>query len=288
MSSSKKTNQSMNSLKLCFLPLLALICFSSTWLYAQDTPEANKMTEPRLTCYVGCEEIASPAYRAICSRNRIIQFVKSEMEQVEIEQKQFNADLTLYFSLNEKGEVTTVDIANAPEGEWRTALQKAALKLPKMFPPEKNDAAVTTTLAVTIEVKDGKIVSNPNYEEAIAKESPNFTGQLDEMPRFSGCENKKPKKRKSCADLEMLKFIYKNMKYPQEARKARIQGRVMIRFIVDEQGNVIMPEIFQGIGGGCGPAALSIFTKMPKWIPAMKDGKPVPSIFNCPVIFKLE
>lgn len=280
----------MKSLKLSLGALVALLIFAASGLQAQDTTEANKMTKPRLACFVGCENIISPAYRSICSQNGMVQLLNSEMRKLDLESQAVDANLVLYFSLDEEGAVTKVEIPNLPEGDWGQALQQTAQQMPKLFPPERNDKTLATIFALQIEVANGEIVSNLNYDEAKAKESPNITGQMDEMdemPRFSGCESKKPKKRKSCADIEMLKFIYKNLKYPEAAKKSEIQGTVIIRFIVDEAGNVVMPEVLQGIGGGCDEGTLSIFTKMPQWIPAMKDGKAIPAVFNCPVKYKL-
>jgi TonB family protein len=60
-------------------------------------------------------------------------------------------------------------------------------------------------------------------------------------------------------------FIYDNLKYPLKAKLRRIQGTVVIKFMVEKQGKVTRQEIIQDIGGGCGAEALRIVKMMPAW-----------------------
>jgi protein TonB len=67
----------------------------------------------------------------------------------------------------------------------------------------------------------------------------------------------------------------KNHKYPEEARKNKIEGKVVIQFIINEDGTCSDFEVIKGIGYGCDEAAVEAFKKMPKWKPGMANGKPV-------------
>lgn len=116
-----------------------------------------------------------------------------------------------------------------------------------------------------------------------------FLGEVDEMPRFPGCEEiTDEEKRDKCAQTKLLTFIYSNIKYPAEARKAGIQGRVIIKFTVLEDGTVAKTKIAKDIGGGCGEAALKVVKSLPKMIPGQKDGKAVAVEMTIPVSFKLD
>jgi protein TonB len=111
------------------------------------------------------------------------------------------------------------------------------------------------------------------------------------MPRFlsAECESKGSKEEiKQCAQGEMLKFIYKNIKYPPIARENGVEGTVVIRFVVDKNGNVKEPEILRDIKAGCGAEAMRVVNMMPKWKPGQQRGRKVPVYFNLPVKFKLE
>jgi protein TonB len=67
----------------------------------------------------------------------------------------------------------------------------------------------------------------------------------------------------------------KNHHYPAEARKNKIEGTVMIQFIVNADGMLSDFKVIKGIGYGCDEAALEAFKKMPKWKPATINGQPV-------------
>tara|TARA_Y100001935_G_scaffold217449_1_gene189727 strand:+ start:181285 stop:181716 length:432 start_codon:yes stop_codon:yes gene_type:complete len=83
-----------------------------------------------------------------------------------------------------------------------------------------------------------------------------------------------------------LPEIYKHIKYPSKAKNDRIEGRVFIRFIVDENGKVQSPQILKDIGGGCGQAAIEGIQKV-KFKPGSKNGTPVKVYYSLPVNFKI-
>ena len=63
----------------------------------------------------------------------------------------------------------------------------------------------------------------------------------------------------------MMAFISKNIKYPVAAQKAKIQGRVVIQFIVDKEGNIICPRVIRGADPLLDTEAIRLTTIMPKW-----------------------
>ena len=62
---------------------------------------------------------------------------------------------------------------------------------------------------------------------------------IEEVPSFPGGEE------------AMLKFVMDNTHYPREAKKNKIKGRVMVKFLVDKEGNVVDPKVTKGLGSGC-------------------------------------
>lgn len=89
-------------------------------------------------------------------------------------------------------------------------------------------------------------------------------------------------------DLELMKFIGKKIKYPAIARENNIEGRVIVKFVVNEDGSISNAQVLRDIGGGCGDEALRVIKMMPKWNPGKQRGKPVKVWFTMPVQFKLE
>ena len=83
-------------------------------------------------------------------------------------------------------------------------------------------------------------------------------------------------------------YIARNIKYPEAAKKEKIEGRVFVTFIVEKDGQVSSVKLLRDIGGGCGEEAIRVLKSMPKWKPGTQRGKPVRVQFNLPVSFELQ
>lgn len=81
--------------------------------------------------------------------------------------------------------------------------------------------------------------------------------------------------------------LQKNIRYPEMARKAGIEGRVIVQFIVNEEGKVENPRVIRGIGGGCDEEALRAVSNA-LFKPGRQRGIPVRVQYSLPVIFKLQ
>lgn len=79
----------------------------------------------------------------------------------------------------------------------------------------------------------------------------------------------------------------KNHEYPEEARKNKIEGKVVVQFIINEDGTCSDFEVIKGIGYGCDEAAVEAFKKMPKWKPGLVNGKPVKVLSRMGYNYKL-
>lgn len=84
-----------------------------------------------------------------------------------------------------------------------------------------------------------------------------------------------------------LASLQKKINYPEMARKAGIEGRVTIQFIVTENGNVEDPKVIRGIGGGCDKEALRV-VKQADFTPGRQRGKPVRVQYSLPITFRLQ
>jgi len=170
---------------------------------------------------------------------------------------------------------------------------KATYKLPFVYHLEGEKEDGTTFKKDALGVKKGMHVTIVGYYNSTKnkdlKKAEQIYKVVDEMPRFPGCEDKEETKEaiNTCAQQEMLQFIYSNIKYPAAARKAGIEGTVVARFVVDKKGQINKIEIVRNIGGDTDREVLSTIEKMPTWIPGKKDGKVVSVVYNLPVKFKL-
>ena len=83
-----------------------------------------------------------------------------------------------------------------------------------------------------------------------------------------------------------LEQMIKNVVYPQSAKEAGIEGKVFVKVIIDEQGNVTETEVIKSVDKDCDKAAMDAIKKT-KFTPGMKDNKPVKTEVTIPIMFKL-
>jgi protein TonB len=99
---------------------------------------------------------------------------------------------------------------------------------------------------------------------------------VEEMPEFPGGET------------ELMKFISKNISYPEDAIRNNIQGRVILRFAVNTDGSIDRIQILRGIDNSLDSEAVRVVRTLPKFKPGKQQGVPVPVWFSLPVLFRLE
>ena len=86
----------------------------------------------------------------------------------------------------------------------------------------------------------------------------------------------------------LYKYIAENIHYPEQAKADGIEGRVLIRFVVMSDGSIVNVDVAKGIGGGCDEEAVRVVKGMPKWKPAIYEGKAVNVQYCIPINFKLQ
>lgn len=87
--------------------------------------------------------------------------------------------------------------------------------------------------------------------------------------------------------IAMLKYLMENIKYPEQAMKEGIQGRITVRFIVEKDGSISDVKPVLSVHPLLNKEAVRVVKSMPKWSPGKHNGKPVRVRFNLPVMFKL-
>ena len=98
---------------------------------------------------------------------------------------------------------------------------------------------------------------------------------VEKMPKFPG------------GGAELMKYLSSNIKYPVEAHKAGIQGRVVVSFVVNKDGTVKDAKIVRSVDKSIDAEALRVISAMPKWQPGYQDGKAVSVRYTVPVTFRL-
>lgn len=85
----------------------------------------------------------------------------------------------------------------------------------------------------------------------------------------------------------LYRYLASNIKYPENAKKERIQGKVYVSFVIEKDGSVSNIKVLRDIGGGCGEEAVRVVKQMPKWKPGRQRGKRVRTQYNLPINFNL-
>lgn len=111
---------------------------------------------------------------------------------------------------------------------------------------------------------------------------------VDIPPLFEGCDDPliSEEQRQACSVPKIQAFINQNIVYPDSARARNIEGVVVVRFSVTEEGKISDLELIRTIGAGCGQEAMRVVRMMPDFKPALRGGTPVATKMTLPIRFK--
>lgn len=204
-------------------------------------------------------------------------------------------------------ELETVSDEPEPEEE-EPEQQKFEQEIPQV--PEE----VLATVQVTqIAIVDADKVKNAVMDMDAQKEDNTARGVVtqegsDDADKFKAVqeqvvvkepEPEKPKEEEIFVAVEqqaefpggqtaLMKWLSNNVRYPESAQQNDIQGRVVVRFVVEKDGSIGAATIVKGVDKDLDREALRVVKKMPRWQPGKNNGVAVRSYFNLPVVFKLQ
>ena len=126
-------------------------------------------------------------------------------------------------------------------------------------------------------------VTHPDKKVVAVAEVPNVKEEqqaiftvVEEMPQFPGGMG------------EAMRFLAQNIKYPKAAQQAKIEGRVIVQFVVGKDGRVSDIQIMRSVSPDLDAEAIRVVGMMPKWIPGKQRGKAVTVKFTMPIMFRLQ
>ncbi|MBQ3895624.1 MAG: energy transducer TonB [Paludibacteraceae bacterium] len=127
---------------------------------------------------------------------------------------------------------------------------------------------ILVTLLMTVSYATAQEEDNNDAEDAV------YTPEKG--PEFPG------------GDQALFKFLSSNLKYPSDAKKDSIQGRVICRFTIDTDGSITDIRVLRSVHPSLDAEAVRVLSAMPKWTPAETDGKKTKCKFVFPVVFKMD
>lgn len=119
-------------------------------------------------------------------------------------------------------------------------------------------------------------IAELEQQKIIVEAEPEVFQIVEQMPSYPG------------GDIELMRFIKDNLKYPIVAQENGIQGQVVLRFVVTPTGSIDEVTVLRGLDPSCDREAMRVVKAMPKWIPGRQSGKAVPVYFTLPIRFQLK
>jgi len=150
-------------------------------------------------------------------------------------------------------------------------------------PPEEPEAPEEIDIKENEEELEKEVeieTAETDQNEMIEMEEEEFSEpfiSVEQMPIFGKCKDE------ACTQSEIMKFIARNFKYPEIAKANGIEGRVIIEFVVEKDGEVGRVKILLGLDKHVDKAAIEVVEKLPKFTPGRQIGKAVPVKYTVPI-----
>ena len=110
----------------------------------------------------------------------------------------------------------------------------------------------------------------------VSQSNQNLYDQVEQMPEYPG------------GMPAMIDFLQTNLKYPEDAVKQKVSGRVMVMFVVETDGSLSNVRVARKVFPSLDAEAVRVVKTMPKWKPGKENGRPVRVNFTLPVVFTLK
>lgn len=142
--------------------------------------------------------------------------------------------------------------------------------------PDEEEIEEDIQVDLDVEITDDRVIEDVVFEEPVDEEVADevFT-IVEQQPEYPG------------GMAAFYQFIQKKLKYPSQARRMGIEGKVFVQFVVDKKGNITEVMAVKGIGAGCDEEAIRVIRTSPKWKAGKQRGKAVKVRMILPITFKL-
>ena len=128
-------------------------------------------------------------------------------------------------------------------------------------------------------------------QEAVEKGDGIPVSFVETLPAWKGCPSGTevaPEHVRTCTEQAIANFVVSNLMYPKKARRKGIEGRVIVKFIVEKDGEVSDVKVVKGAHPMLDDEAQRVVESMPAFLPGMQRGKPVRVSYHLPFNFSLK
>jgi protein TonB len=142
--------------------------------------------------------------------------------------------------------------------------------------PDEEEIEEEIEVDLDVEITEEDVIEEVVFEEPVEEEVADevFT-IVEQQPEFPGGMG------------AFYQYVQKKLKYPSQARRMGIEGKVFVQFVVDKAGTITEVTAVRGIGAGCDEEAVRVIKNSPQWKPGKQRGKAVKVRMILPITFKL-
>jgi len=142
--------------------------------------------------------------------------------------------------------------------------------------PDEEEIEEDIEVDLDVEITEDDVIEDIIFEEPVEEEVADevFT-IVEQQPEYPGGMS------------AFYQFVTKKLKYPSQARRMGIEGKVFVQFVVDKAGNITEVTAVRGIGAGCDEEAVRVIKSSPQWKAGKQRGKAVKVRMILPITFKL-
>ncbi len=244
--------------KFLFL-LLTLASGNVTTIYAQD----SKGTQTEVSTPVNYTKPAQfPG-----GNKAMMQYMMDNIKYPEDALKQRIAGRILVsFCVEKDGSISDIAIVKSLHPSIEAEAVRVVKAMPKWEPALVGDKP--ERMKVTLPVKF-------SLPPAAAQTDDKVYEMAEVNPLFPG------------GNQALMDYLYRNIKYPADAMKRGVQGRVMVQFVVNSDGSISESKILKSVDPALDAEALRVVNGMPKWSPGKEAGKYVRVRYSLPITFKI-
>ena len=173
------------------------------------------------------------------------------------------------------GTAMALNAETVTDYQYQTPHKKQIIKKGKKAATVKTDGGnEIVVIEQTVTPQNTDPVEMPNGME-VEKTEKAFD-VVEQMPQYPG------------GPAALMQFLAQNIRYPEEAHKAGVQGRVIVSFVVETDGSISEAKAVKSVSSELDAEALRVINCMPNWIPGRQNGEAVRVKYVVPVTFRLQ
>lgn len=195
------------------------------------------------------------------------------------------------FIVEKDGSISSPKIVKSVDPDLDAEALRVASAMPKWKPGKQKGKEVRVKYTVPIMFRltgesEAKAEEISKMEEVVAVGfMPNDGAPTPDTPIFEVVEQM-PKFPGGISGL--MSYLARNIKYPVKAQESKTQGRVIVQIVIDQEGNVTIPQVVNSVSPLLDAEAIRVVNNMPKWEPGMQKGQNVSVKYTLPITFKLQ